>query len=387
MFALTGATIFTGDEWLDDHAVIVAGKTILDVVPCEQLQKRYPEAFQNEYRLEKGIIAPGLIDLQINGAGGVFFTDDASVSALQTMSRQLATLGTTGFMPTVISAPAEAHRQAQNAVDEGLQLGIPGLLGIHIEGPFFSEEKRGCHPMNAIRMMNESDRVRLCSPTLGARIITLAPERVAEEDIRALVRAGNLVCIGHTNASYEDVQVALAAGAVGFTHLYNAMSNMVGRSPNVVGAALECDAAWCGIICDTHHVHAASIRLAQKIKPKGKLILVSDAMSTLGAKEKSFRLNDEIIFERDGRLVNAEGKLAGSAISLLDGVRLAHQWAGIALDEALRMGSLYPARALGIDHAYGRIAKDYVADIVCLDTDLSLTGVIQQGQWVRQKTG
>lgn len=382
MFAITGAHIFTGTRWVEYQALIISGERIIDLVPEASLAKLYPGSTIPVHHLGGIRLVPGFIDLQINGAGGAYFTEDPTLDALSTMSKSLLSLGTTSFMATVISASADAHAQAQAAVEMGLREKLPGLLGIHIEGPFFAVDKRGCHPVEAIRDIDESDLERLTQPSMGHRMITLAPERVSDDVIRKLVHAGNHVCIGHTQANYEQVQAALAAGASGFTHLYNAMSNMAGREPNVVGAALESDASWCGIICDGHHVHAGAIRLAHKAKPKGKLLLVSDAMATLGSRMKSFQLHGETITEENGSLINAAGNLAGSAISLFDAVRLAHQWAGLSLDEALRMATSYPAQALGLEKEYGQIATGYYADLVGFDENFTLKKVMKKGQWI-----
>jgi N-acetylglucosamine-6-phosphate deacetylase len=195
-------------------------------------------------------------------------------------------------------------------------------------------------------------------------MLTLAPEQVRPGQIKTLVDAGLVVCAGHTDAHFEQVQRALAEGLSGFTHLYNAMRPSTGREPGVVGAALADSNSWCGIIIDQHHVHAACARIAYAAKPRGKMYLVSDAMSTVGAAQKSFEIYGETIAEQNGCLVNSEGRLAGSAIGMIDAVRLNTEWVGVPLAESLRMAALYPAQFMQLDQHLGRIAPGYRADLV-----------------------
>ena len=250
--------------------------------------------------------------------------------------------------------------------------GNAGVLGIHIEGPFFDLGKRGAHKASMIRPPLAEDIDWLSSLSDLNVIVTLAPEHAQPGQIRQLAEAGVHVCAGHTNASYEQIKNAVAEGLRGFTHVFNAMSPLAGREPGAVGAALDSDNTWAGIIADGHHVHPASIRIAQRMKPAGKLLLVTDAMSSVGSEVSSFEIYGERIQERGGRLVNSDGVLAGSAIGMIDAVRIATSIVGLPLEESLRMASLYPATFLTLEHELGRIAKGFRADLVHFDKDFQV---------------
>lgn len=371
-YAVMGASIFTGDEFLDNHAVIIAGDTIAAVVPATDIPTVMPLI-----NLEGGILAPGFIDLQVNGGGGAFFTNSPTVNAIQTMLDGHRPSGTTSMLPTLVSNTRDVHQAGVRAAGDAIAAGLSGVLGVHIEGPFFNTARRGAHNEKYIRSMEQGDidwLVAAAAEIHPAKIIvTLAPEKIAAGNIRQLVDAGIVVCAGHTDAHYEEIVAAVQEGLSGFTHLYNAMRQASGREPGVVGAALEDKHSWCGIIIDGHHVHAASARLAYAAKPRGKMFLVTDAMSTVGATEKSFQLYGEIIYEKNGCLVNAEGRLAGSAIGMIDAVRLNTTWVGMELAESLRMASRYPAEFIGVDHYLGRIRVNYRADLVHFTDDFRVT--------------
>ena len=370
--ALVGARIFTGDEFLDNYAVIIQDETIISLAAIENLP-----ADVARIHLNGGVLAPGFIDLQVNGGGGAFFTNDTSVGAIQTILDGHRLTGTTSLLPTLISDTREVHQAGVRAVADAVAVGMKGVLGVHIEGPFFDTARRGAHNERYIRKMEQADIDWLVTSVKARHtfkvMLTLAPEHVDAGQIRQLTSAGVVVCAGHTDGHYEDVVAALEEGLSGFTHLYNAMRPTTGREPGVVGAALEDKNSWCGIIIDTYHVHAASARIAYAAKPKGKMYLVTDAMSTVGSLEKSFRIYGETIYEKEGCLVNAEGRLAGSAIGMIDAVRLNTNWVGVELAESLRMASLYPAEFMRVDHYLGRIREHYRADLVHFTEDFKVT--------------
>ena len=370
--ALVGARIFTGEEFLDDYALVLAGEKIDALLPRAQLDSSIPQTL-----LAGGVLAPGFIDLQVNGGGGAFFTNDTSVSAIQTILDGHRPTGTTSLLPTLISDTREVHQAGVKAVADAVAAGMKGVLGVHVEGPFFDMARRGAHNERYIRAMEQADIDWLVASVKGQHdfkvMLTLAPEHAAPGQIKQLTSAGVVICAGHTDAHYESVVSALKEGLSGFTHLYNAMRPTTGREPGVVGAALEDANSWCGIIIDTYHVHAASARIAYSAKPKGKMYLVTDAMSTVGSPEKSFQIYGETIYEKDGCLVNAEGRLAGSAIGMIDAVRLNTTWVGVELAESLRMASLYPAQFMQVDDYLGRIASGYRADLVHFTDDYRVT--------------
>lgn len=370
--ALVGARLFTGEEWLDDYALVIEGERIDALIPRAQLDPALPQT-----NLGGGVLAPGFMDLQVNGGGGAFFTSDTSLAALQTMLDGHRPTGTTSMMPTLVSDTREVHQAGVKAVADAVAAGLKGVLGIHVEGPFFDMARRGAHNARYIRTMEQADIDWLVASVKAQHdfkiILTLAPEHAARGQIQQLTSAGVVVCAGHTDAHYDQVVAGLNEGLSGFTHLYNAMRPTIGREPGVVGAALDDEKSWCGVIVDGHHVHAASLRIAYAAKPKGKVYLVTDAMSTVGSPVKSFQMYSETIYEKDGCLVNAEGRLAGSAIGMIDAVRLNTEWVGVSLDESLRMASLYPAQFMQVDDHLGRLAPSYRADLVHFTDDYRVT--------------
>lgn len=379
-FALVGARIFTGEDFLDNHAVIINGDIIESIVPIQDLADDI-----QQIPLREGLLVPGFIDLQVNGGGGKFFTHEYSLSTIKTMLDAHRSKGTTSLLPTLISESANTHQQAANSVLTAINAGFKGVLGLHIEGPFFAKTKRGAHAEQFIRSMESTDidwLKNLAAAQLKI-LVTLAPETLQPNLIRDLTQQGVLVFAGHTDATYEQIQTAINEGLAGFTHLYNAMSQMTAREPGVVGAALENSQTWCGIILDGHHVHPAAARLAHQLK-KEKLFLVSDAMATVGG-NKSFPLYDETITEISSesspKLVNQDGKLAGSAIGLIDALKYAHQVLQIDLSECLRMASLYPARCLKLDHQLGKIQAGFRADLVHITGDFSVASTWVAGDW------
>jgi len=385
-FALVGARIFTGEEFLENHSVIINNDNIESIIPDNQLTAEALKIYLNG-----GILAPGFIDLQVNGGGGKFFTHDNSLSAIKTLLEAHRSKGTTSLLPTLISEKAVTHQQAANSVLTAVAAGYKSVLGLHIEGPFFAKTKRGAHAEKFIRKMESTDIDWLKNLTRNQELtilLTLAPEILQPGVIRELSQQGLLVFAGHTDATYEQIQIAIEEGLCGFTHLYNAMRNTTARDPGVVGAALENKTTWCGIIIDGHHVHSASARIAYAAKPE-KVFLVSDAMATVGSTEKSFQLYDEKINESQTEptacLINQEGKLAGSAIGLIDAVKLNTQWVGVDLAESLRMASLYPARCLKLDHQLGKIQSGYRADLVHFTDDFQVTSTWVAGDWMLHK--
>jgi len=366
-YAIEAETIFDGEQLLKEHAVVVEDGNVAQVLPGNEL----PGSLEVT-RLGSGILAPGFIDVQVNGGGGVMLNNAPSVESVDTMTAGHRPTGTTGMMPTLISDTRENQQAGIEAVRQAQLGGNKSVLGIHVEGPFFDLEKRGTHKASMIRPPQADDIDWLCSLGDIKVIATLAPEHAQPGFIRQLAEAGVLVCAGHTNASYEQIKSAIAEGLSGFTHLFNAMSPLAAREPGTVGAAMDSDSAWVGIIADGHHVHPASIQIAHRMKPSGRMLLVTDAMSTVGSEDSFFEIYGERIEERDGRLINSEGALAGSAIGMIDAVRIATGVVGLPLEESLRMASLYPASFLGLDHQLGRIASGYRADLVHFDSEFKV---------------
>ena len=367
--ALVNARVLVDDGFRDDLAVLLDdGGDIAALVPASQARTQADEIDD----LAGGWLAPGFIDAQVNGGGGVLFNNDPSVEAIAAIGRAHRRFGTTGFLPTLISDDAEVMARAIGATRAAIAAGVPGVLGVHLEGPYIAPARKGTHDAGKFRVPDAAEVAMATSLDNGITLITLAPEQVPLATIRAMAARGAIVVAGHTAASYEQARAGLEAGLRGFTHLYNAMSPLQGREPGAVGAALEDRDSWCGVIVDGVHVHPGSLRVALAAKPRGKLFLVTDAMPMVGADDPAFALYGEVITAVDGVVRNAAGALAGSALDMATAVRNCVRLLGLPLDEAARMASTYPADFLGLGGRCGRIAAGLQADLVLLDESLAV---------------
>lgn len=319
--------------------------------------------------LDGQILAPGFIDVQVNGGGGFLFNDDPSVATIKKIASAHRAFGTTSMAPTLISDDLEKVAQAVNAADAAIEQGIPGILGVHIEGPFLNTLKRGIHDASKIRRLTDDAVAILTSAKHAIVVVTIAPECVSLEQIRQLSEGGVRICAGHTNATYDETKAALDAGIIGFTHLFNAMSPMQSRHPGVVPAALESN-AWCGLIVDGHHVHPSMLQLAYRAKTDGRFMLVTDAMPVVGAEQDFFCLGDKKISVKDGACLSEDGTLAGAAITMNDALINATTLMNVTLSEAVNMASINPAKFLGLDQATGSIAAGKRADFVVMSEEL-----------------
>ena len=332
-----------------------------------------------------GLLVPGFVDLQVNGGGGVLFNDSPSIEQLSVMIAAHSQYGTTAMMPTLITDKASVMLQAADVISAALTLKIPGIIGVHFEGPHLSIAKKGTHCADYIRPISEAEWQIFSRKDIGHVIVTLAPETVSVGDIERMVALGIKVCLGHTNADYNMAQKAVDAGASGFTHLFNAMSALEGRLPGVVGCALLNDESSCGLIVDGFHVDYASCRLAIKCKPRGKVFLVTDAMPPVGSNKTEFALYDRMVTLDKGKLTSTTGELAGSTLDMASAVKNAHTKIKVSLSEALRMGSLYPAQYLfsgALDHSRGELTIGKQADMVLLNDDLKVKETWIAGQKV-----
>jgi N-acetylglucosamine-6-phosphate deacetylase len=377
---LTGARLFTGDTILDGHSLLVEGGKILDLIP----RGTAPQA--RTVPLPAGsLLAPGFIDTQVNGGGGALLNDTPTVDAVRTIVSAHRRYGTTGLLPTFITDASDKMHAAATAVAEAARTVGSGVLGLHLEGPFLSLERRGVHSPAFVRPPTAGDIAYLSelpNEFPGGRVLlSLAPETVADADIRQLADAGVLLAGAHSAASYARTMEAIRAGVSGFTHLFNAMPPVANREPGIAGAALLSAETWCGIIVDGIHVHPAVLKLALAAKPRGKLMLVTDAMPPLGTDATSFALYGATIHRRDGRLVTDDGTLAGADLDMAQAVRNCIGLLGIEREEALRMASLYPADFLGMAGRRGRLAPGYQADLTLLDQSNHVLGTWVAGGW------
>jgi N-acetylglucosamine-6-phosphate deacetylase len=367
--ALCNARVLTPDGFVEGLAVLMQDGLIADLVAVDAL----PAGVVRQ-DLQGAALLPGFIDAQVNGGGGVLFNNDTTVDAVRAIAQAHRRFGTTGMLPTLISDDADVMARAIDATREAIAQRVPGVLGIHLEGPYIAPARKGTHNATKFRVPGEDEVAMATSLDNGVTLLTLAPEQVPAETIRAMVARGAIVVAGHTAATYEQIRDGVEAGVSGFTHLYNAMSPLQGREPGAVGAALEDDGCWCGVIVDGVHVHPASLRVALAAKPRGKVFLVTDAMPMVGSDDPAFDLYGETITAVDGVVRNAAGSLAGSALDMASAVRNSVRLLGLPLEEAARMASSYPAEFLGLGDTHGRIAPGWRADLVALDADLRVVG-------------
>jgi N-acetylglucosamine-6-phosphate deacetylase len=372
--ALIGADILTPSGWLDCAAVIMDGSLISDIVPLTAL----PDDVR-PHVLNSGKLIPGFLDTQVNGGGGVLFNDAPTVETLRTMAAAHRSFGTTAMLPTLISDDLNIVAAAIAAVDQAIGEGVPGIIGIHLEGPFLNAGKKGIHDATKFKTLDAAAIALLSSLKQGKTLVTLAPELAPPGAIRALTERGVIVAAGHSLAHYEDMERAIAEGLTGVTHLYNAMTQMEGRKPGIVGAAFA-NALYAGLIVDGHHVHPAAMVAAYQALGPERLMLVTDAMSTVGSLSREFMLGDVLIREEFGALRGPDGTLAGAAISIIDAVQNACDMMKLDLTAASIMASRSPAAYLGLSHQRGSLAPGMVADIIHLDHNDNV-----QSTWINGK--
>jgi N-acetylglucosamine-6-phosphate deacetylase len=323
------------------------------------------------------LLLPGFIDVQVNGGGGVLFNDEPSPESIRAIGTAHRRFGTTGFLPTLISDDLDTIVRAIAAVQAALDAGLPGVLGIHIEGPFLNAARRGVHDAKHLRLIDGSLVTLLSRLRAGRTVLTLAPETTTPDIIANLAAAGILVSAGHSEASYAETTAAIAHGLRGFTHLFNAMARLEPRAPGIVGAALYDENTWCGIIVDGHHVDPVMLKLALRCKRHDRFMLVTDAMPPVGSDDPTFVLQGRTIRVVDGICRDQNGTLAGTVLDMAAAVRNAVSLLGLDVAEAARMASEYPAEFLGLGHELGRIAPGYRANLVLLDDQLQV-----QNTWI-----
>lgn len=365
---LAGARLLLPDGAIvEDHALVLRDGRIEAIVDRHSLA-----AGARLRQLDGGLLAPGFIDTQVNGGGGALFNDDPSVEAIRTIGAAHRRFGTTGFLPTLISDDLDVVERALQAVRQAIAQGVPGVLGIHFEGPLLSPARAGVHDPARLRPATPKVVSLMTGLDCGAMLVTLAPELVGAETIERLAAAGTIVAAGHTNATYDEMRAGFAAGVTGVTHLFNAMSPMTSRAPGAVGAILRDAQAYCGLIVDGVHVHPAVLQVALATRPHDRFMIVTDAMSPVGTDMKAFSLGGRRIEVAADRLTDAAGTLAGSRLDMATAVRNAVRLLELDLATALAMASASPAAFLRLDHQRGRLAPGLAADLVWLGDDLTV---------------
>jgi N-acetylglucosamine-6-phosphate deacetylase len=361
---LFGARIFDGTRFHDNSAVVVDNGLIEGIIPYSERPKHGVM-----HDLAGGFLSPGLIDWQINGGGGVLFNETPSVAGIRSILSAHRKYGTTECLVTVITDSQRVMTEALVAAKAAKGF-VPGLLGIHVEGPFIDDQKSGAHPREHIRNLSNQELEWLIRHKSGVMVVTLAPNKVSPDTIKQLVRNDIIVSVGHSNASDIETLDAIEAGASGMTHLFNAMSAMSHRMPGMVGVGLSDSRIICGLIADGHHVAQTAIKVAIAARgPKG-LALVSDAMPSAAGGPDHFELQKRSVRREGTRLTLEDETLAGSNTTLLESIHFLVRVVGIELGAALEMATLTPARLLKINNQYGRIAPKFKASLLHLSSDL-----------------
>lgn len=327
--------------------------------------------------LAGGWIMPGFIDTQVNGGGGVLFNDEPNADGIAAIGRAHARFGTTAFLPTLISDLPENIERALDATDDAIAAGVPGCIGVHIEGPVINRSRKGIHDPEKFRRMDAALIELLTRPRRGKVMLTLAPEMVSLDDIRALHAAGVILSIGHSDADCATAAAAIAAGMTGVTHLFNAMSPLKHRAPGVVGAALDDQSVYCGLIVDGLHVDDVPLRIAIRSRPRDRFMLVTDAMPNVGSDMDHFMLHGQRIDIVDGNCVGRDGTLAGSGLDMASAVRNTIERVGVSPVDASTMAAGSPAAFLGLAEERGSLAPGMVADWVQLTS-----GFRPAGSWI-----
>lgn len=363
MIVLTGARIYDGERFFNDHAVVVEADRIAAILP-------YSERPHGAARdLGGGLLAPGYIDVQVNGGGGVLFNEDPTPEGIARIVAAHRKHGTVGLLPTLVTDTPQLMAAAIAATHEARHL-TPAALGIHLEGPFLDPARKGAHELRYIRNLEPGDIATIVEAKCGSVMLTLAPNRVHAESIAELAQRGVLVSLGHSDASYAEACGAVKAGARAFTHLFNAMSAPAGREPGMVGAALDLNDAFVGIIADGYHVHEANLRIAFAAKRHDRFMLITDAMPAAAGGPDQFDLQGRRVTRADGCLRLEDGTLAGSVLTMDEAVRYAVKVTRLELGDALAMASRVPATFLRRETELGLIAPGYLASLVHLDDDL-----------------
>jgi len=376
--AITGSKLFNGIDFIEHKALLIEDQHIAGIVNKDAI----PTDFQVK-KLDGGILSPGFIDLQVNGGGGKLFNNSPDKESLNTIISAHQYFGTTSIMPTVISDSLNILQKCTDTISNEID-NNHSLLGIHIEGPFFNVKYRGVHQKQYINTINASYLNLFETLDKFPVMLTLAPECISIKQLKHLNSLGFKILAGHTDANYDQLEEAVKYGLDGFTHLFNAMGQISAREPGVVGSAFDFDETSASIIVDLHHVHPSLINLSFKQKPKGKLFFVSDSMATINHGEPSFELYDEVVSESNGRIINSEGKLAGSSITQIDAIKNAYQKCSIPLESAISMATLYPAEYLGVSDYIGQLKKGYRADLAHFNSNFHVQNVWLAGKQIKE---
>lgn len=378
MYALTNCIIYTTDAILVEHAVIIDNELIKSITPITELN---PDISCID--LQGQNLSPGFIDLQLNGCGGVMFNGSETQQTLSIMQAANLRSGTTSFLPTFITDSDARMKLALNVVRGYMDTHKNEVLGLHLEGPFINKEKKGIHRAEFIREPNNDIIDLICANADIVCQITIAPEKTPNSAIQQLSAAGIVVSIGHSNGTYQEATTAIKYGVSSATHLFNAMSSITGREPGIVGAVYD-NNLYAGIIVDGFHVDYVNVRLSKKIMGE-KLILVTDATAPAGAKasqfENQFDFVGTTVYYKNGKCVGEDGTLGGSAVTMIESIEQCVKFVGIPLNEAIRMATLYPAKAISVDHKLGSITPNKIANLCIFNENFKVTATVVNGDY------
>lgn len=371
--AISAPRIFDGSDYHTNAALLWCDDHIEAITPLEELSSEVPVQHFGD-----SVICPGFIDIQVNGGGGVMFNNNITAQGIKAICTAHRQHGTAHILPTLISTTPENIQLALNATEQGLSDQVAGLLGVHLEGPWLNIDKKGAHDPNLFYAPSVEYLNQFTWPNQGKVLITAAVENIEPRALKWMKAQNFILSCGHSNAKASQLTEEKLSYIDGFTHLFNAMSPFEGREPGVVGTALSTDSAWCSIITDNIHVHPQSFLLAHKAKPQGKMLIVTDAMATVGSEKDYFELDGEVIRVVDNKLVNSRGSLAGAHIGMDESVANVIEW-GIPEDEALKMASTYPAQALQCNNL-GLLSRGYRASATVLGNNYLSKAVVVDGQ-------
>ncbi|MGQ0286919.1 N-acetylglucosamine-6-phosphate deacetylase [Pasteurellaceae bacterium 22721_9_1] len=375
-YALTNCVIYTAKSVLYEHCVVVEQDKIQAILPEKELNQSI-----QRIDLQGANLTAGFIDLQLNGCGGVTFNTEPTIETLEIMQKTNLKSGTTSYLPTLITSPDEDIKSAVKTMRDYLATHKNQALGLHLEGPYLSLAKKGVHREEYIREISQEMKTFLLDNADVITKITMAAENPTAQYIPEFVEKGIIVSIGHSNASYDVAKEAIAKGATFATHLHNAMSPISsGRDMGVVGAVLDSEEVYAGIIADGLHVTFGNIRI-DKLAKGEKLCLVTDAVAPAGANIDKFIFVGKTVYVRDGKCVDENGTLGGSAITMIESIRNVVQHVGIPLDETLRMCNYYPAKAIKVDDHLGSIEVGKIANLTAFTNQFKVIGTAVNGDW------
>lgn len=374
MYALGNCIIYTGENRLENKYIIIDKDRIVRIVDKVEEDIKIID-------LDGAIVSSGFIDLQLNGCGGVLFNDKITRETLEIMNNTNIKSGCTSFLPTLITSSDESIEKALELIENNEDIENIGVLGLHIEGPYISVEKKGIHNPKYIRTLKDEIIQKIANGgSKLTKIMTVAPEVANKEHLALLKGSGIKLSIGHTNATYEEVMDKIKYYSM-VTHLYNAMSSLTSREPGVIGAVFDYKNLYSGIIVDGVHSHYKSVKIAKETLGE-KLFLVTDAVSPVGTNMEYFMFEGNKVYYKDGKCVGEDGTLGGSALTMVEGVRNLVKEVGLELEEALKMASTYPAKSIEVHDRYGFIKENYIADLCILNKDLTIKNMVVKGKFI-----